>query len=83
MSSDEDKLVTGGTDSLLITWKDCTEEKREEVAKTKAEFLLQEQQLSNLVHKKQLLPALGLALTMDRPLQTLNIIRGKFVMCFS
>ncbi len=37
-----------------------------------------EQKLSNLLHEKKYLKAIGLAITLDRPFQVLNIIKGMF-----
>jgi len=68
--------VTGGSDSLLMVWKDATEEKKMAAIEAREAMLLQEQQLNNLIHSDRLLDALGLALTLDRPFRVLNIIKG-------
>lgn len=74
VSKDENTLISGGSDSLLVKWKDVTVEKKEREAKLQQEKALQEQTLSNLLHDKQLLKALKLAIRLDRPLGVLKII---------
>lgn len=76
VKQDETVIVSGGSDSLLVKWKDVTSERKLEKIKQEEELLAQEQQLNNLVHSNDLLKALKLALKLDRPLQTLKIIRG-------
>ena len=36
-----------------------------------------EQELSNLLQRKQFTKAIGLALTLEQPLRTLNVIKGE------
>ncbi|KAK7588272.1 hypothetical protein V9T40_005517 [Parthenolecanium corni] len=74
VSSDENKFVTGGTDSKLVFWRDTTEESRLEEIKTTRERVEQEQHLSNLLQWEQLLDALQYAITLDRPLKVFKII---------
>lgn len=69
--------MTGGSDSLLLVWKDTTEEKKVAALQQRENMLLQEQQLSNLIHADRLLDALALALDLDRPFKVLNIIKGE------
>lgn len=76
VNSDESKIVSGGSDSLLIKWKDVTVEKRLEKIKEMELLTEQEQRLSNLVQNNELLKALKLSLKLERPFQTLKIIRG-------
>ncbi|KAF5280509.1 hypothetical protein FQA39_LY18031 [Lamprigera yunnana] len=75
VNSDENCFISGGADSLLIRWKDVTQERRLEKIKLSEELVLQEQQLNNYVKNNQMLKALKLALNLNRPLQTLRIIR--------
>lgn len=79
VSNDGDNIITGGSDSLLITWRDSTEEKRAAALKEKEELLLNDQLLANLITNNQLFAALGLALSLDRPLKVLTIIKGKLM----
>ncbi|KAJ8929808.1 hypothetical protein NQ314_017405 [Rhamnusium bicolor] len=73
---DESGIVTGGSDSVLIKWKDMTEELKMKRQKEAEELALQEQKLSNYIHNDELLKALKLALKLDRPVQVLRIIQG-------
>lgn len=78
MSIDEKRFITGGSDSLLIVWRDSTEEKREASVKAQEEIISKEQLLTNLLNSQQLFAALGLALSLDKPYKVLSIIKGKF-----
>nr|CAD7410391.1 unnamed protein product [Timema poppensis] len=73
VSKNEDFLVSGGSDSELVLWRDVTLKKQDEVRKVQEKLILQEQELANLLKADQLLTALKLALTLDRPLQVLRI----------
>ncbi|KAK7791158.1 hypothetical protein R5R35_013326 [Gryllus longicercus] len=76
VQNDGKGLITGDSDSMLVKWKDVTKERRMEKLKQEEQLLLQEQELSNLLHSEQLLSALKLALTFDRPLTVLRIIQS-------
>nr|CAD7412655.1 unnamed protein product [Timema cristinae] len=69
VSKNEDFLVSGGSDSELVLWRDVTLKKQDEARKVQEKLILQEQELANLLKADQLLTALKLALTLDRPLQ--------------
>ncbi|CAI9561822.1 unnamed protein product [Staurois parvus] len=72
----DNALVTGSADSSIILWKDVTEtELAEELAK-KEDEILKQQELSNLLHEKRFLKALGLAITLDQPHTALTVIKG-------
>ncbi|KAJ8923201.1 hypothetical protein NQ315_001755 [Exocentrus adspersus] len=75
LNRDESKLVTGGTDSVLIKWKDITEELKLKRQREGEELALQEQKLSNYLQNDQLLKALKLALKLNRPATTLRIVQ--------
>jgi hypothetical protein len=77
VSKDESLLISGGSDSSLILWRDVTEKRQEEAEEARQKLILQEQELANLVKSDQLLSALKLALSLDRPLQVLRIIQGE------
>lgn len=49
MDSVDDKLITGGSDSKLIEWKDITQEVEDEEYKEKAERSQEEQILSSMI----------------------------------
>lgn len=71
-------LVSGAGDSALILWKDVTKEEREAAVQEKEKRILEEQQLANLMQKGLLLEALGLAIHLDQPFRTLNILKGTY-----
>lgn len=79
VKSDDSLLVSGAGDSTLIIWKDVTKEEREAALKEKESRILEEQQLANLMQKGLLLEALGLAIHLDQPFRTLNILKGTFL----
>ncbi|RZC42608.1 Utp13 and/or WD40 domain containing protein [Asbolus verrucosus] len=76
VKKNETGVVTGGSDSLLIKWKDVTEERKLQRLKEEEEETLQQQKLANYLQNDQLLKALKLALKLDRPLQVLKIVQG-------
>lgn len=39
-----------------------------------------EQELSNLLHEKRYLKALGLAISLDRPHTVLTVVKGEFML---
>lgn len=74
ISKNESIIITGGSDSKLVKLKDVTAERKEQLAKEREEMILQEQELMNLLHDKQLIKALKLALRMQRPMHVLKIV---------
>ena len=62
--------------NVLLCVKDVTIEKVEKLRRTQEKSLLQQQELSNLIHEKRYHEALSLALSMEKPYHTLNIVRG-------
>ncbi|KAL4712258.1 hypothetical protein ACJJTC_004020 [Scirpophaga incertulas] len=74
VSRNESLIITGGSDSKLVTLRDVTVERREKMTKEREQLILQEQELSNLLHSKKLVKALKLALRMERPLHVLKIV---------
>uniref|UniRef100_A0AAX7VDU2 U3 small nucleolar RNA-associated protein 13 C-terminal domain-containing protein n=1 Tax=Astatotilapia calliptera TaxID=8154 RepID=A0AAX7VDU2_ASTCA len=74
-SRKDDKMVTGSADSNITVWSDVTEiELAEEQAKQEDQILKQ-QELSNLLHGKKYLKALGLAISLDQPHTVLTVIK--------
>lgn len=69
--------MTGGGDSQLVIWRDVTEENFTQQALERQKRALQDQELSNLLHNDDLLPALRLALTLERPATVLKIVESK------
>ena len=76
VSKDESHLVSGGCDSKIVVWVDKTEETKLELAAANQEKAMQEQQLANLLKSKDLLNALKLALTLERPATVLKVVQG-------
>ncbi|CAB3230075.1 unnamed protein product [Arctia plantaginis] len=74
INKSENIVITGGSDSKLVKLNDVTAEKREQMAKEREQVILQEQELMNLLHDKQLIKALRLALRMERPKHVLKIV---------
>ncbi|XP_061455811.1 transducin beta-like protein 3 [Rhineura floridana] len=72
----DNAVVTGSTDSKVLLWKDVTETELEEEQAKQEEQILKEQQLSNLLHEKQYLRALRLAISLDRPHTVLTVVRA-------
>uniref|UniRef100_A0A672PR51 U3 small nucleolar RNA-associated protein 13 C-terminal domain-containing protein n=1 Tax=Sinocyclocheilus grahami TaxID=75366 RepID=A0A672PR51_SINGR len=63
-SSKDDLMVTGSADSTITLWKEC------EMKQSKLQ-----QELSNLLHEKKYLKALGIAISLDQPHTALRVIR--------
>ncbi|XP_072044445.1 transducin beta-like protein 3 [Amphiura filiformis] len=74
-NSEETMVVSGGGDSRIIIWEDCTEVEQEEKRAKMEDQLMKEQQLSNLLHEKKYLKAIGLAITLDQPFKLLGIVK--------
>lgn len=74
VNKSESLVITGASDSKLVKLKDVTTERRQQLAKEREEMILQEQELMNLLHDKQLIKALKLALRMERPMHVLKIV---------
>ncbi|XP_072423649.1 transducin beta-like protein 3 [Chiloscyllium punctatum] len=74
----DDMVVSGAADSCIIIWKDVTEiELAEEQAKQEDQ-ILKHQELSNLMHEKKYVKALGLAISLDQPQTVLTVIKAIF-----
>uniref|UniRef100_A0A8C6JUY3 Uncharacterized protein n=2 Tax=Melopsittacus undulatus TaxID=13146 RepID=A0A8C6JUY3_MELUD len=71
----DDMVVTGSADSCITLWKDVTEIEEKEAQAKEEEQILKEQELSNLLHEKRYLKALGLAISLDRPHTVLMVIK--------
>uniref|UniRef100_A0AAY4BBW2 U3 small nucleolar RNA-associated protein 13 C-terminal domain-containing protein n=1 Tax=Denticeps clupeoides TaxID=299321 RepID=A0AAY4BBW2_9TELE len=68
-------MVTGSADSNILIWKDVTEEELEVEQAKEEEQILKQQELSNLLHEKNFLKALGLAISLDQPHTVLRVIK--------
>lgn len=70
-------VVTGSADSRLVVWHDRTEEVKIAEAAALQTKELQDQQLQNLLQNEQLLPALKMSITLERPNTALKIIQSN------
>ncbi|KAL2101183.1 hypothetical protein ACEWY4_002944 [Coilia grayii] len=75
-SSKDNQMVTGSADSNIIVWKDVTEEELAEEQAKEEDEILKQQELSNLLHEKKYLKALGLAISLDQPHTVLQVIKA-------
>ncbi|KFV15910.1 Transducin beta-like 3, partial [Pterocles gutturalis] len=72
----DDMVVTASSDSCITLWKDVTEIEEKEAQAKQEEQILKEQELSNLLHEKRYLKALGLAISLDRPHTVLMVVKA-------
>ena len=69
------QTVTGSDDSKIAIWKNITTVVREREALKTEEAIQSEQTLQNLLHKKSWLKALRMAIRMEHPFRSLNILK--------
>ncbi|XP_069380930.1 transducin beta-like protein 3 [Paralichthys olivaceus] len=72
----DDKMVTGSADSNITVWVDVTEVELAEEQAKQEDQILKKQELSNLLHEKKYLKALGLAISLDQPHTVLTVIKA-------
>ncbi|XP_061741160.1 transducin beta-like protein 3 [Nerophis ophidion] len=75
-SRKDDKMVTGSVDSNIIVWTDVTEAELAEEQAKQEDQIIKQQELSNLLHEKKYLKALGLAISLDQPHTVLSVIKA-------
>ncbi|KAM9394310.1 transducin beta-like protein 3 [Pholidichthys leucotaenia] len=75
-SRQDDKMVTGSADSNITVWVDVTEVELAEEQAKQEDQILKQQELSNLLHEKKYLKALGLAISLDQPHTVLTVIKA-------
>nr|XP_020472127.1 transducin beta-like protein 3 [Monopterus albus] len=75
-SRKDDKMVTGSADSNITVWVDVTEVEMAEQQAKQEDLILKQQELSNLLHEKKYLKALGLAISLDQPHTVLTVIKA-------
>ncbi|XP_061830325.1 transducin beta-like protein 3 [Nerophis lumbriciformis] len=75
-SRKDDKMVTGSADSNIIVWMDVTEAELAEEQAKQEDQIMKQQELSNLLHEKKYLKALGLAISLDQPHTVLSVIKA-------
>ncbi|XP_076852925.1 transducin beta-like protein 3 [Brachyhypopomus gauderio] len=69
-------VVSGSADSTVVVWKDVTEEELAEEQSKQEDQILKQQELSNLLHEKNYLKALGIAISLDHPHTALQVIKA-------
>uniref|UniRef100_A0A672FHV4 U3 small nucleolar RNA-associated protein 13 C-terminal domain-containing protein n=1 Tax=Salarias fasciatus TaxID=181472 RepID=A0A672FHV4_SALFA len=72
----DDRMVTGSADSNITVWEDVTEVELAEEQAKQEDQILKQQELSNLLHEKKYLKALGLAISLDHPHTVLTVIKA-------
>ncbi|KAM4597791.1 transducin beta-like protein 3 [Polymixia lowei] len=75
-SRKDDKMVTGSADSNITIWTDVTEAELAEEQAKQEDQILKQQELSNLLHEKKYLKALGLSISLDQPHTVLKVIKA-------
>ncbi|KAI9223624.1 WD40-repeat-containing domain protein [Blastocladiella britannica] len=70
----DDLVVSGGADSVINMWRDCTVEEQEDRLKAEQDMLIQEQDLANYLVKKDYKNAILLALSLNKPYRLLKIL---------
>ncbi|XP_038618458.1 transducin beta-like protein 3 [Tachyglossus aculeatus] len=66
--------LSGAGDACVVLWEDVTEVELAEKQAKQEEEILKQQELSNLLHEKRYLQALGLAISLDRPHTVLTVV---------
>ncbi|XP_076026765.1 transducin beta-like protein 3 [Genypterus blacodes] len=75
-SCKDDKMATGSADSNITIWTDVSEVELAEEQAKQEDQILKQQELSNLLHEKKYLKALGLAISLDQPHTVLSVIKA-------
>lgn len=68
------KIVTGDSAGTLKVWRDCTDELEAKAGRERAEMLLKEQELSNLIRNCDYHRSLAMTVAIDQPGRSLSII---------
>ncbi|KAF6039472.1 TBL3 [Bugula neritina] len=71
----QNRMVSGCANATIVVWKDVTETNIIKNREIQEKSLLNQQELSNLMHEKRFHEALSLALTMEKPFHTLTIVK--------
>ncbi|KAM6957199.1 transducin beta-like protein 3 [Aplochiton taeniatus] len=72
----DDKMVTGSADSIITIWADVSEVEQAEEQAKQEDQIIKQQELSNLLHEKKYLKALGLAISLDQPHTVLRVVKA-------
>jgi U3 small nucleolar RNA-associated protein 13 len=79
MTPDQRRVLTGGSDSVLNIWHDVSSLDVEEQEAKRETFLLQEQELTNLIRHKQFKQAVSMCLTLEQPRKAYTIVQELMV----
>lgn len=79
MTPDGANLVTGGSDSVLNIWRDVSAQDVEEAEAQRETFLLQEQELTNMIRQKRYKQAVGMCLELEQPRKAYTIVQELMV----
>ena len=71
---DESEITTGSADSVVRVWTDNTQQEIDEDIQQQAEQLEQEQELSNMLYKKDYTGAVRMCLKLDQPRRLAHIL---------
>eukprot|EP01029_Cantina_marsupialis_P018308 TRINITY_DN41_c0_g3_i1.p1 TRINITY_DN41_c0_g3~~TRINITY_DN41_c0_g3_i1.p1 ORF type:complete len:1230 (-),score=445.76 TRINITY_DN41_c0_g3_i1:220-3909(-) len=72
----EGEIATGGADSIVTQWTDCTKQEQEEEIQSKEERIAMEQRIRGLLAGKQYFEAVRCAIELDYPLKCRTIIQN-------
>jgi U3 small nucleolar RNA-associated protein 13 len=81
VSNDDSYFLTADSSGVRNLWVDASKEVFEEAANEKAETAVKEQQLANLIYKKEYKAALELTLRMEQPGRSLHLIQSIIKEC--
>ena len=65
---------------LAVLAQDVTERVEEEAELQREEQILKEQELSNLIHQKNYVKAVGVAISLGQPFRVLKILQGQHLL---
>ena len=65
---------------LAVLAQDVTERVEEEAELQREEQILKEQELSNLIHQKNYVKAVGVAISLGQPFRVLQILQGQHLL---
>lgn len=75
LTPDHRRVLTGGSDSVLNIWHDVSSLDVETAEAARETFLLQEQELTNLIRQKKFTEAVALCLTLEQPRKAFTIVQ--------
>lgn len=79
ITPDQKRVITGGADSVINIWQDVSAQDIEEEEAKRENFLIQEQQLTNLIRQKRYVDAISLCITLEQPRKAYSIVHDIIV----